>query len=627
MRKKAEINQMSGYLSGILKGLKPEIQLTVSEWADKYRMLDTKGAALPGKWRTSHTPYLREIMDHLSPSSPMTHVIVMKGAQIGFTEAALNMVGAVIDSFPGPMLLIYPTLEVAERTVKQRINPMIQSTPRLRKKFAPEEEGEKKGDALLLKNYPGGVLIVGGAGSPASLASIPVRYVILDERDRMEQEVKGEGDPGRLAERRTNTYGKKKKIFVLSTPAEEGTSQIAAAFEKTDQRYFHLPCPHCGHAQHLRWPQIKWQPDDPGEVWYECEADGCKKRIEEWQKTDMMAKGVWRALSEGRPLEVGYHLNALYSPVGGFSWAEAVKEFLDAKNKPELFKTWVNTVLGEVWVPQDEEKMDWRMLSMRRQDTWEYLPPKVLYITCGVDVQKEYLQLETVGWGENEESWSLDWKTLEGNPIQPEVWYKLDEYLKRTWMTKEAQHVGISATCIDSGYLTDYVCQFVASRKGQNVFATKGMSSAGQPVVGLPSTANKWGVPVYKVGTDTLKLLIFRRLQISDKGAGYCHFPSGRDSSFFKSLLAEKMTVARVGNVLKTIWKQIYERNEAIDCRGLSVVALKISNPTFAQTGLQTKEEMAMGARFKRTTPATATKTSPAPRTQSRRVLNKGIEI
>ena len=306
-------------------GLTPDPDLTVSAWADKHRVLSSRGANEAGPWRTSRTPYLREIMDTLSPSHPCQRVAFMKGSQVGATESGGNWIGYVIHHAPGPMLAVQPSVELAKRFSQQRIDPLIEESPVLREKVAPARSRDS-GNTVLSKEFPGGILVMTGANSAVGLRSMPVRYLFLDEVDAYPPSADDEGDPVALAEARTRTFSWRRKVFLASTPTIKGLSRIEREYEASDQRRFFVPCPHCGERQWLRFERLRWEKGKPETAAYHCE--GCEQPIAEHHKTQMLAAGEWRpATTSADPLTIGFHLSSLYSPVGWLSWERIAREW------------------------------------------------------------------------------------------------------------------------------------------------------------------------------------------------------------------------------------------------------------------------------------------------------------
>lgn len=274
------------------EGLTPDPLLTVSEWSDRHRMLSSKASAEPGRWRTSRTPYLKAIMDCLSPTSPVERVVFMKAAQLGATEMGSNWIGYVIHHAPGPMMAVWPTVEMAKRNSKQRIDPLIEESSALAELIAPARSRDS-GNTILAKEFRGGVLVMTGANSAVGLRSMPVRYLFLDEVDGYPLDVEGEGDAISLAEARTRTFARR-KIFIVSTPTISGASAIEREYEASDQRRYFVPCPHCSHRQWLRFEQLRWDKGQPETAAYICES--CDTAIAEHHKTWMLEHGEWRAM-------------------------------------------------------------------------------------------------------------------------------------------------------------------------------------------------------------------------------------------------------------------------------------------------------------------------------------------
>ena len=295
-------------------GLRPDPDLTVSEWADRHRKLSSRASAEPGQYRTVRTPYMGEIMDRLSPGDPTQRVVFMKAAQVGATEAGNNWIGFAIHQAPGPMLAVQPTVELAKRNSRQRIDPLIEESPELRERIKPARSRDA-GNTMLSKEFAGGILIMTGANSAVGLRSTPARYIFLDEVDAYPASADEEGDPVTLAEARSLTFAHRRKVFLVSTPTIRGLSRIERELEASDQRRFFVPCPHCDAMQWLKFDRLRWEKGRPETAEYLCE--GCDGAIAEHHKTAMLEAGEWRATAEPEdPGTVGYHLSALYSPVG-----------------------------------------------------------------------------------------------------------------------------------------------------------------------------------------------------------------------------------------------------------------------------------------------------------------------
>lgn len=567
--------------SQMAAGLRPDPPRTVSQWADDFRMLSQEASSEPGRWRTSRTPYLREIMDALSPSHPAHRVTFIKGAQVGGTEAGNNWAGYVMDYVPGPMLLVQPKDDLVEKVSKQRLTPMIEACDRLREKVYKDNIHEKR--------FPGGILMLTTAKSASGLRSMPIRYLFLDEVDAYPLDVQGEGDPVNLAIARTRTFPRK-KIFECSTPTMAGRSRIESSFELSDQRYYHAPCPHCGTMQVITWKHIKWENGHPETAHMVCE--GCGDRITDEHKTWMLENGKWIATAKGAPGHIGFHLSSLYSPVGWYSWAEAASDFLEATGNQDRLRTFVNTVLGETWKNRGDSP-DWVRIFDRREDYQiGVVPERALILTAGVDVQKDRLEAEIVGWGPDMESWSVDHVVIEGDVYDGSTWDRLTDILSKEWPHEKGGSLKIRLMAVDSGFATTEVYKWARTKPGDRVMVVKGSASKNTIIGGY--TATREGVGLWSVGVDVLKAELYGLLRLrpiyNDAGelvgypAGYCHFPQ-YGQEFFEQLTAEHQIVKtdRRG-FQKLTWEKARPRNEALDLRNYArAAAEQLKVPIYEQ--------------------------------------------
>jgi len=547
--------------------------------------LSSEASAEPGKWNTSRAPYQREMMDAIcDPQIEM--VVVMSSAQVGKTEIINNIVGYHIHLDPAPILLLQPTLEMAEAWSKDRLAPMIRDTTALHG-LVKDPRSRDSSNTLLHKRFPGGHITMAGANSPASLASRPIRLVLCDEVDRYPISAGTEGDPVSLAKKRTTTFWNR-KLVLTSTPTIKGASRIESAFEQSDQRRYHVPCPQCGEYQSLKWQQVKWESDPatadeehkhrPETAHYICEHNGCI--ITDADKPAMLRGGKWIAEA---PFDgtAGFHITELYSPWATF--AMMVGEFLKAKKLPETLKTWVNTSLGETW-EEAGEVIEADSLLQRKENWGSEAPEEVVVVTAGVDVQGDRLEIEVKGWGVGEESWSLDYKQFFGDPAQDAVWQELDAYLQRPVKSKTGVYLNIACACIDSGgHHTQAVYEFCKGRGVRGVFAIKGMNQAAKPIIGRPSKNNRHKIRFYPIGVDTAKEVIYSRLRITEPGHGYCHFPVERDREYFLQLTGEKQVTRFTKGVARREWIKIRARNEALDCNVYALAGLKLLSPDLEQ--------------------------------------------
>ncbi len=565
------------YRLNICAGFKPDPLMGISEHADTYRIMP-KGYAESGRYRTSRTPYLREIMDCLSPSSSIRQIKIMKGTQLGFTEILNNWICFNIHINAGPMLVVFPTVETAQKHSKKKLNPTIQATPILQGKIKPARS-RSSGNTILLKEYPGGSIALAGANSAASFRSDSVRDLALDDIDGYPPDVDGEGDPCDLALNRTDAYANR-KVIKISTPTNRGISRIEAEYEESDQRKYFVPCPHCHQIQTLEWGgkgadfgiKFEHKRNVVGKIWYECKF--CHQPIPEHHKTWMLEHGTWIAQNPGHP-DAGFHLSALYSPLGFRSWQDIAAEFLKAQKNPQRLKRWVNTRMGLPFA-EDGSQPDWSILK-GRAEPYKILevPQGGLLLTAGVDTQDNRLAVAVVAWGRGEESWLIYWGELYGDPAQAEVWRQLDELLGRSYRHASGADLHICSACIDSGgHHTQDVYNFCRLR-APRVAAIKSVSMAGKPIVGRPTLQDvshrgawiKSGVQLWPVGSDTAKAQIYGRLRLTERGFGFMHFPIGLEDEFYIQLTAEKQITRYTPQGYPTLlWLKVAERNEALDC-------------------------------------------------------------
>lgn len=571
------------YREALLAGLRPDPLLSVSEWADEHRMLSSKASAEPGRWRTSRTPYLKEPMDCLGSTSGVQRVVMMFGVQLGKTESGLNWLGYVIHHAPGPMLLVQPTVDMAKRLSKQRLESLIAETPVLSERIAPARSRDSS-NTMLSKEFPGGIMVVTGSNSATGLRSMPCRYLFADEVSSWPQDVDGEGDPLTLAERRTTTFARR-KVLMTSTPTVKGLCRIEAEFEQSDQRRFFVPCPSCGAMQWLRWAQMKWEKGKPETVRYECEH--CKERFTEVNKGRMLAAGEWRATAPGDGKTAGFHLSSLYSPLGWKSWRECVEDFVRAKADAPVLKTFVNTILAETWDEAAGGRVSAEILA-ERIEPYErgVVPDGVLLLTAGVDVQDNRLAVSIWGWGRDEEAWLIEHTEIWGDPSRGEVWKQLDVLVLGDYPQGE-KVLKVRQTCVDSGgHFTSEVYQYARERRPHGVVAIKGASSRGKPPIGRESKVDlnlkgktlKKGASVFLVGTDTIKDTVFGRLRHNDVGPGYLHFGKAATDEYFQQLTAERKVTRYSKNGLPQSEYVLGsgQRNEALDTLVYALAALHL---------------------------------------------------
>lgn len=579
-----------GALADALRaGLRPDPSLTVSAWADRYRVLDTRSSSEAGQWRTSRTPYLREIMDHLSSDHPAQKVVIMAGAQIGKSETGNNWTGYVIDHAPGPMMLVQPTAQMAKRFSQQRLDPMLAASDRLTAKVPPARQRDA-GNTTLSKEFPGGILVLTGANSAAGLRSMPARYLFLDEVDAYPGDLEGEGDPVALAEARTRTFGRRRKVLMTSTPTIKGMSRIEREFELTDKRRYFVPCPHCRGLQWLRFERLRWTRGAPDTVAYVCEH--CEEPIGEHHKTWMLSEAngaEWRATAKAEvPHAVGFHISSLYSPLGWLSWAAIAQEWEAAQGSDDAVKAFKNGILGETWA-ENGDAPDWKMLYERREAYRKNtVPLGALFLTAGVDVQKNRIEVSVYGWGRGLESWLVTHEVIDGGAQDPAAWKALEALLEDGYVREDGRRMHIKRMAIDTGFETQVVYSWARRLHSPVIMCVKGEErfDRSTPVSGptiIDTTENgvriRRGARLWRVAVSTFKSETYRWLRLDKPTdeelaaggaypAGYIHTPTGVDGEFFKQLTAEQLVGRKDRRGFNRYeWVKVRERNEALDCR------------------------------------------------------------
>ncbi|UYP68540.1 phage terminase large subunit family protein [Thalassobacter stenotrophicus] len=567
------------------RGMRPDPDLTVSEWADKHRKLSSRASAEPGQYRTARTPYLRDIMDAMSPGHPAQRISFMKAAQVGATEAGNNWIGFVIHHAPGPMLAVLPTVEMAKRTSRGRIDPLIEDSPALKERVQPARSRDA-GNSMLSKEFPGGILVLTGANSATGLRSMPARYVFLDEVDAYPASADEEGDPVSLAEARTTTFAHRRKVFMVSTPTIRGLSRIEREFEASDQRRYFVPCPHCGHMQWLQFERLRWEKGRPDTAAYHCEE--CERPIAEHHKTQMLEQGEWRATATSSdPNAIGFHLSALYSPIGWKSWEQIARDWLAAQGSDEMLRAARNTLLGETWV-ESGDAPEWQRLADRREAYAAQIPMGGLFLTAGADVQKDRIEVDVWAWGRGLESWLVDHIVIPGGPGDSACWQALTDLLNRTWVHENGAVMPLAKLAIDTGYETSAVYAWARAQGIAQVAPVKGLEGFNRatPVSGptfVDATVNgrklKRGARLWTVATATFKAETYRYLRLeraSDEDhasgvpnpAGMIHLPDWADSEWLKQLVAEQLvTIRNKRGFARQEWQKMRERNEALDTR------------------------------------------------------------
>lgn len=563
--------EITNYQKEALRFLKPPENITVTQWADKYRILDAKTSAMPGPWRTEHTPYLQGIMDEFN-NYETEEIVYVKPTQVGGTECLQNMVGYIIQQDPAPTMIVYPTDKLAESISENRLQPMIKAAPGLRSKFL-------ENNSLKLElQFDGMYLSLAGSNSPSSLASKAVKYLFLDEVDKYPGASKKEADPISLARERTKTFHNR-KIFITSTPTiREG--HIWRAKEEADiEKHYFVPCPHCGEYIELKWQQIRF-PKEEGMSYadraefavYVCQECGCI--LTDKDKPDMLKKGEWRVVRENTKYarKVAFWMNTLYSPFVRFS--EVVKEFLTTKDDPEMFQNFTNSWLAEPW-EDTRLKTSIDIVLARQTEYEEYVVPEwTKVLTAGVDVQETSLYYTIRAWG--------DYLTSQNIAHGQVASFKdIEKIMNLEYRMPDGTPMVVALALIDSGNDTDRVYDFCAINSDW-ALPSKGASNSMMSHYRL-SKVNKsgskaQGMNLVLVDTGKYKDMIAGRMQ-KENGTGSWMVYQGCDEEYAKQVTSEqKVNIKNGRGQVKQQWKPktSHADNHYLDCEVYALCAADV---------------------------------------------------
>lgn len=589
------------------QALRPLPNLSVSDWADQYRMLSSESSAEPGRWRTDRAPYQRDIMDAFTDLR-IRRVVVMSCSQVGKSDVMNNVIGRFAHLAPAPILMIQPTVDMAQDYSKSRIAPMIRDTKALRDIFR-DVKSRESGNTILSKLFPGGRLIMGGANSPAGLASRPIKILLADEVDRFPDSAGTEGDPVDLAAKRMTTFWDR-TMGLFSTPTNAGESRIEVEYLDGTQEEWQHQCPNCGEyhllthrsmvmdtetvkdgrkKEHTHVKSVSWRCPDCGFTFSENEM----RR----QPQKYVAKNPTAIRNHVR----SFFVNCWASP--WISWADVMQEWVDAKGDPEREKVVVNTRFGEPY-ERTRSYDDIDKLMARREPYNAELPDGVLILTAAVDVQDNRLEYEIVGWGEEEECWGIKKGIILGAPDTPAVWRQLDEQLDREYHFADGTGLLVARTFIDSGgRYTSEVYRYSLLRLARQRFAVRGSSTMGVPIIHKYSKAQAYRgrtIPLVLIGTDSGKQYVMDRLAIDVPGPRYFHFPldkseqdavneilwnRGYDEIYFQGLTAEEKQPQKRNGSIVYRWVNVAKdhRNEPLDLRVYNLACLASIAPDFSR--------------------------------------------
>jgi phage terminase large subunit GpA-like protein len=550
----SEFSNFSGLrrtIRSAARHLKPPPNLKPSEWAEQNVRVPI-GNAVPGLIRFDHAPYQREPLD-MTANPDCQRITLMWSAQVGKTMLALCAQAFKIGQDPQSQIMMQPSQGDLSAWLETKFNPLVASNDQLERLIA-KPRGREGVNNQRMKSYPGGFLMFSWSGSPKTMRGRSAPFIVCDETDGYDKST--EGHPVSLLWQRAATFGDRRKLLEISTPTIKNASWIEDSYIQGDQRHFYVPCPSCDHRQKLVWASVIWDEDQPETAKYAC--NGCGVMWSDGERIAAIRRGEWRAAREFRG-HASYHLNELYSCFRKLG--DIAESFIEKKRSGDL-QTFVNVSLAETW-EESGDSVDQDMLEDRAEDWGDKWPAEVVVVVAGVDVQDDRLELELVGVGRDEETWSLDYVIRPGDPSSPQVWADLDAVLFASYETADGRSLGVRATCIDTGgHHTQVTYRYIKSRESRRVFGIKGVGGEGRPLVGRPSKNNIGKVRLYPIGSD---------------GPCYCHFPDSRESEYFLQLTAEQLVTRYVRGHAKRQWVKKRRRNEALDVRCYAMAALYIS--------------------------------------------------
>lgn len=574
------------YIIRAMSALIPPENITVSEWAEKYRQLDAKTTARPGPWRNSSTPYLKGLMDEFN-NYETEEIVFVKPTQVGGTEAILNMIGFVIDEDPSPAMVVYPTDELAKSISKNRIEPMLLNSPTLKEKYHENDS------SVLEMQFDDMYLSLVGSNSPSGLASKPIKYLFLDETDKYPGASKKEADPVSLAKERTKTFHNR-KIVLASTPTLKN-NHIWEAKENADiEKHYLMPCPHCGRKIEFKFSNLRF-PDDESMSYadraerarYVCQE--CGSIITDSQKYIMLQQGTWEIVERKTQFarKVVFWLNTLYSPFVRF--AEVAKEFLMSKDDSEAFQNFVNSWLAEPW--EDTKLKTSADLVMDRQTELPELivPEWAKLIVGGVDVQENSLYVSIRAFGNHITSQNIFHKQVLN-------FSAVEQIMNTPYRNANGDEFIVSLCLIDSGYDADSTYDFCADNSDWAV-PVKGASN---PMINhykiskINKTDSKaYGMSLVIVDTGKYKDMIASRMR-KKNGRGSWMVYKGCDREYAEQVTAEhKINVKTNNGKVKQEWhlKSSHADNHYFDCEVYCMAAADIMGIRTAHLNDEAEEQ------------------------------------
>lgn len=574
----------SAVLAAIARGLTPDPDLPVDQWADEHMFIpaDT-GAKEYGRYRSSRTPHAREIMRALSANHPCKRVVALIASQMFKTQSAMNFLGASIHQAPSNFLWIVPTGTLVKRA-SVRIDKTVRVVPVLAERIAPKRSRDASNN-ITTKEFPGGTLHILTAGAAANLSEVAARYIVFDEIDRAEENVGSEGDPGALAEARQTTFESNRKVYYPSSPTIDGESAIQKLYDAGTKREALAECLHCGHMQTLEFERLI-RSEDGAEALYPC--GECGATHSEIDKTKMFARGAWSAGVAGDGETESFTASQMFLPYGWLPWVSLMRLYARAKaekdkgNDAEM-TVFYNTRLARCWSPSREKTGHEELAARAEPYRLGTVPAGAVVLTAAVDTQNNRLELKVVGWGPGMEAWIVDYQVILSAPSERHTWEKLDEMLKSEYRHESGSMMQIQACFIDSGgTATTDVYAFTYARQMRNIYAIKGANRPNKPILSTKPTlvdvsgrgkVEKGGAKLWMIGTDTAKDYLAARWK-KTTGPGAVHFSADLEPEYYKQLTAEYRHKVKRGTKYVTVWdKRQGDANEAGDLMVYNVAA------------------------------------------------------
>jgi len=575
---------------------RPRLRISVRDCVEARRMVGENESARKGMFDAAVTPYIVEPMNCFNIPE-VDHVTFMSSAQISKTEILKSIIFYIIEEDPSPCLIVYPTDGDARDFSNEKLEPMIENNACLREKVSPQKSNSKD-NKTLYKKFMGGFLAITGGRVPQDLARRSIKYVFLDDRDRITT-AGYEGDAGELAWQRTESYALLgRKRFEFSTPTIEGESAIKASYLQSDRREYYVPCPHCGYMQTLKFENLIWDKDTdlmgktikhyPDTVKYKCENPECGKLVDEKDKYDVLLMGKWIPGNPDVRDHRGYSINRLYSTFS--SWNEIVKYFLECKDDRTKLQVFYNTVLGKTWKRDESEDVDTTGLMKRCEhyltDKNDYrIPNEVLVLVLAADTQPDRLEYQVLGFGLGGEMYLVEYGKLYGDADQDEVYNALELIQRKKWKREDGIELGIYnrpgfdfPVVVDSGGRnTTTVYKQCRKRYSMGWMAVKGVGGTEKPILlNVTKVGPLKDTLLQNVGIDAAKTLIHKMLRKNESPAKI-HFTSAYANQEYFQQLTNEHLVREYNKKNQTVYvwkkKSQHARNEVLDTAVYGIAA------------------------------------------------------